>query len=380
MSPILITGDFASTSAQGVRYSSLFGLDGAFNGNYLVTYNQYTNAGPQWSNHLSIIKNSSNWYRVLNSILKRIVFPDLYLFRLRKYKAFLSHLFSSQHELDIVLGCSPFSLLLLGSFVRKANPNGLLVADLSDPFSFNMCNVTRPLHSRIARQIELACLPFFDHIVVLNEGIRDEYIVMYPSLAEKFVVIEQGVDEGFVEKVQKVSNQTNGNAIFTFLYAGGFYKNGRNPDELFKAIHAQVDICRLSVYGNIKKSLIPHGVGMIEYHRAIDKDRLAQVTTQADALVIMDNDYGYQVPGKTLETLSSGKPVLFIYNNEDSPTLKYVREANGVVWARNNADAIAAGIKKIVYGEYDKPSFNQVAYTWEMMRSKYNRLLGKGIL
>lgn len=80
-------------------------------------------------------------------------------------------------------------------------------------------------------------------------------------------------------------------------------------------------------YGEIlKKELRTYENNRINYHTSVDKDKLAKITASANALIILDNDYGYQVPGQTLKTLSFGKPVLSINNNDKFSTLKYVKE------------------------------------------------------
>ncbi len=133
--------------------------------------------------------------------------------------------------------------------------------------------------------------------------------------------------------------------------------------------------CKLKIYGNIRKSNRPKTSNKIEYHKAVDKMQLAKITAKANALILFDNNYGYQVPGKTIETLASGKPVLFIYNNENSPTLQYVKDASGVVWVKNSVQDIKEGIYKIIKSEYDQPNFDYSPYIWDKMRIKIKNII-----
>ena len=370
---ILITGDCKSSSAQGMRYTALFGR-------HLYARSKMICYSPQCDSienldMFSVTSSTSLISKMLRVMQRRTIYPDPYIFRIQAYKRKLMQIESCDPKGNVIIGCTPFSLMLLSLSIKRKHPDVNLILDMSDPFSFNMCNNKRPIRSMIAQHIEKTSFPHIGHIVVLNEGIRDRYRTMYPMWSEKFTVIEQGVDEGFIEKVKTESILENRRGGFTFLYAGGFYKKGRNPSELYKAFEAQKESCRLSVYGNIRKSLMPIGYDNIGYHRAIDKDQLALITAQADALILMDNDYGYQVPGKTLETLASGKPVLYIYNNEASPTLKYIREARGVVWAKNNAADIATAIKRIINGDHEEPYFEYSYCTWDKMQAKYKTIL-----
>lgn len=367
---VLITGDFKHNSAQGVRYHSLFN-----NAHLALTYSQMNGSflGMRQENVRKTC--TSRLSGTVFSIMRRFVYPDPYVFRVKKYHSSIQKHIRDDNSYTVLLGCTPFSLLLLVPLLKRTDSGLPLIVDMSDPFSFNMGNFRRPIRTHMARCIEKISFPHIHKIVVLNECIRDRYGHIYPLWKKKFIVIEQGVDESLIKSVRPESTIERVNIPFTFLYAGGFYRKGRNPRELFRAFRENGKTCRLLVYGNIRKSLRPKGIHNAMYHDAVDKESLAHITAQADALILMDNDYGYQVPGKTLETLASGKPVLFIYNNEESPTLSYVREAKGVVWAMNNAADIATAIERIVSGDYDEPHFDYMPYTWEKMRSKYEMLL-----
>lgn len=52
----------------------------------------------------------------------------------------LRAIFSSNTFENVIIGCTPFSLLFLGKWIKTNNPSLLLIADMSDPFSFNMGN------------------------------------------------------------------------------------------------------------------------------------------------------------------------------------------------------------------------------------------------
>lgn len=371
---IFVTSDFKLNSAQGTRYLALFSQDISSQLNSLITYTMKGEIIKGWQAVPVIKPRLNSFSKYLKAIERRLIFPDSYIYKLDKYKSVISSQIQLSGSKHIVIGCTPFSLLLLAPWMKEIQPAASIIADLSDPFSFNMCNINSKIRQSIARVIERRGFLFIDHIVVLNEGIRDYYRRMYPIWADKFTVVEQGVDIDFIENV-KAGEQKTKTQAFTFLYAGGFYRHGRNPLELYKAFQHKTNECNLQIFGNIRRSLRPKPASNSFYHKAIDKDYLAVETAKADALVLIDNDYGYQVPGKTLETLATNKPVLFIYNNENSPTLNYVREATGVIWAKNNANDIAAGVDKIVKYEYNTKNFDFSPYTWERMREKYQTLL-----
>ena len=372
---MLITSDLKLSSAQGVRYTALYSNKSAVGNDVNLVYSSSSDKLDGWETYTVRQIKFPFLYNSFNRIMRRIIYPDVYIFRLEQYKRKLKVIFSKNTFENVIIGCTPFSLLLLGKWIKMNYPSLLLIADMSDPFSFNMGNRGRPRRIRIARYIETRAFPYFDKIIVLNEKIQRRYQQLYPKLAEKFQVVEQGVDEVFINKIKAFSSSNIIADGFTFLYAGGFYKKGRNPNNLYKAFELSELDCKLKIYGNIRKSNRPKTSNKIEYHKAVDKMQLAKITAKANALILFDNNYGYQVPGKTIETLASGKPVLFIYNNENSPTLQYVKDASGVVWVKNSVQDIKEGIYKIIKSEYDQPNFDYSPYIWDKMRIKIKNII-----
>ena len=370
---LLTTGDFKLSSAQGVRYTSLYGNDSTGEKNINLVYSSRSDKLEGWENYFVKQLKFSMLSDFISKVMRRIIYPDVYIFRLGQYQRKLKAIFANNTFENVIIGCTPFSLLLLSKWIKTNYPSLPLIADMSDPFSFNMGNKGRRI--RIARDIESKAFSYFDKIIVLNEKIQKRYQQLYPKLAEKFQVVEQGVDEVFINKIKAFSGSNIIADGFTFLYAGGFYKNGRNPSNLYKAFELSELDCKLEIYGNIRKSNRPKPSNKIEYHKAVDKMQLAKITAKSNALILFDNDYGYQVPGKTIETLASGKPVLFIYNNENSPTLQYVKDASGVVWVKNSMQEIKKGIYEIIKGEYEQPYFDYSPYTWDKMRVKLKNII-----
>ena len=375
---MLITSDLKLSSAQGVRYTALYSNKSAVGNDVNLVYSSSSDKLDGWETYtvrqikFPFLYNSFN--RIMNRIM-RIIYPDVYIFRLEQYKRKLKAIFFRNTFENVIIGSTPFSLLLLGKWIKTNYPSSLLIADMSDPFSFSMGNKGRPRRVRIGRYIETKSFPYFDKIIVLNETIQKRYQQLYPELADKFQVVEQGVDEDFINRVNELTCSNRDIAQFTFLYAGGFYKKGRNPVNLYNAFELSELDCKLEIYGNIRKINRPKNSSKIEYHKAVDKMKLADITAKANALILFDNDYGYQVPGKTIESLASGKPILFIYNNENSPTLQYVKDASGVVWVKNSVTEIREGIYKIIKGEYNQPYFDYSPYTWEQMRIKLKDII-----
>ena len=303
---MLITSDFKLSSAQGVRYTALYSNKSAVVNDVNLVYSSSSDKLDGWVTYTVRQIKFPFLYNSFNRIMRRIIYPDVYIFRMEQYKKKLRAIFSSNTFENVIIGCTPFSLLFLGKWIKTNNPSSLLIADMSDPFSFNMGNKGRPRRVRIGRYIETKSFPYFDKIIVLNETIQKRYQQLYPELADKFQVVEQGVDEDFINRVNELTCSNRDIAQFTFLYAGGFYKKGRNPVNLYNAFELSELDCKLEIYGNIRKINRPKNSNKIKFHKAVDKMKLADITAKANALILFDNEYEYQVPGKTIETIALG--------------------------------------------------------------------------
>ena len=133
------------------------------------------------------------------------------------------------------------------------------------------------------------------------------------------------------------------------------------------------------MYGNINKSLLPSSnTTKIEYKGQIDHEKLTQEYLNNDVLVFIDNDKGYQVPGKVLELLAMQKPVLFIYSNEKSPTLFYVKDSGFVIMVKNNVDNIIEGIIQIQNTDFSRvKSIDITQYYWGELNKKYLKIINE---
>lgn len=371
MNLLIICSDVKNTSAQGVRYHYMVDKFLELGQVTMLTHSHPFVDENDKLNSVTVTKKAIP--QLLAKILRMVLIPDTIIISILKYERAIDKLFQINEFDNVIIGMTPFSLLLLGKKIKSFSSQIKLIGDLSDPYSFNMGMKDKPIQRWLARLIEKHSFPYFDKLIVLNDTIKSKYQRKYPEQKEKFHTIEQGVDEGFIEAIQ--SHKIVENKEFTFIYAGGFYKRGRNPSNLYHAFENIGKTTRLKIYGNIRKNLRPPITYPFEYHKAVARDKLIDILAQADALILVDNKFGVQVPGKTIETLTSGKPVLFIYENEQSPTLQYVKDARGIVWAKNNTDEIRKGIEKIIIGDHVLPSFSYCQYTWSAMMNKYKTMI-----
>jgi hypothetical protein len=185
------------------------------------------------------------------------------------------------------------------------------------------------------------------------------------------IVIEQGIDPEMINLEKESRNVIPVN----FTYVGHLYEGGREPYELYNAFIRFKNEVKLNMYGGFKKSLQPPNYECFNYGGRISRELLREVYQKTDVIVFIDNRESLQVPGKTLEVLALNKPILFIYFNENSPTLNFIRGHEYVYMARNYESDIYNSVKLISSTSF--PIFNRKLdhYYWSNLLIRLNEIL-----
>ena len=297
--------------------------------------------------------------KAINKIFK---FPDLYRLFLFRYKRKIQSNIKQNKYSSVVIGVLPHSFLYLATFIKKINSQLKIIVDMTDPLSINVSYINCWLIYRLwIKWYEKKHLKSVDRLIVLNESIKLYYEKNYPFL-EKIIVLEQGTN-AYKNKLN-ISNNKRAKRL-ELVYAGMFYNNKlREPFELYKAIEIFDLPIRLSIYGSFKKKFIPPKTERYYYGGLVSKEFIRNKINEFDIVVFIDNFYGMQVPGKILESLATNKPILFIYKNELSPTLKYVQEYNGIFYSKNNDGEIVNTLKIIARQERFYYKRDLTKYYW----------------
>lgn len=376
---LFVTSEIYPNSAQGVRYINLLKH---LSPHYKITHLTYNTRifNPENCKNLSLInprkKNKLTGFLIKSTkkIFNIFCFPDKFILDIKRYNRNLKQILEERHFEAIIICMNPFSFYQIGKFVKSINPQLKIIADLSDPFTGNAEVSNSSVYIKNKRRVfETECIKYFDKIIVLNEKIRAYYLREFSLQHDKCLVVEQGIDEQFIASFQaNLQNSYSNYDAIQMVYAGGFYKGFREPFNLYKAIESVSIKMKLDVYGSIKKYFHPHKSMRILYHGFISNLEVAKKYAETDIIILIDNEIGIQVPGKTIECLAISKPILFIYENEESPTLQYIKEATGIIICKNAIKDIEKGLAIIseCYKEAVK-SFDYSRFTWVSLANKY---------
>ena len=100
---------------------------------------------------------------------------------------------------------------------------------------------------------------------------------------------------------------------------------------------------------------------------------------KADIIVFIDNAYGIQVPGKTIELLAFNKPILFISSNGQSASIKYFQSCQNFLKVENTYKSIEQILNslKIMFEPETITGKDISGYYWQNLIPKYLPIINK---
>jgi len=166
--------------------------------------------------------------RRLGTSYRFIVLPDIFIgwipMALRKGMEILN-----KDGIDVIYSSSPPESSAIVGAILKKKARKPLVVDMRDAWTLNpfLTSYPTPLHKRVDRCIEKRVLESCDQLIAVTNGIKEDYLAIYPWLKEKTTVIRHGFDADDFPGNCKPFDK------FTITYTGAFY--GVRYPELFLA-------------------------------------------------------------------------------------------------------------------------------------------------
>lgn len=228
-----------------------------------------------------------------------------------------------EHPFDLVMATSdPFSSLMLGGRIARSLRIPF-VAELRDPW----CQRTfEPGQSPgwYGLRLERKALEAAVRTILVTQGTLEAYVRAYPQWADRFRVIENGVDleEGCREEPAPISRER-----FEIVFTGRFTPWG-DPEALFRALalarsrsEAFATQARLVVAGKfglpdwfeVRNRALAAELGIdliIEERGYLAHSDAVRLQRRAAVLVSSMGQHSYVVGGKMYEYLAAGRPLL----------------------------------------------------------------------
>jgi hypothetical protein len=314
-------------------------------------------------------------YDTLRRVMNFILIPDLrtewFLFAVLKLLRLMN-----KRRYDIVISSHEPGVDHLLGFLAKAFYQFQWIGDFSDPmFTFYTPKLRRPIDKRV----QAALLKRMDRVLVTNRRLREDFLTQYPFLTgERVSVLTQGFDNGFwKESDMTVSDKKK----LRLVYTGTFYRDERDPLELFKALKdlkgTDVEFVIAGrndeVIGNAKElGLLGSRVTYLGYLKYAESIR-AQY--EGDVLVHIGNKSSNQVPGKIYEYLGARKPILAILENPDDEIRDLVLRLERGVVTPNESSKIKEAVSLLyelykggkLYSSFNLSLEGVAQYSWRSL-------------
>lgn len=193
------------------------------------------------------------------------------------------------------------------------------VADFRDPMQCHY-NPHYKHFNALTRYFERKVITSATRVCTTSKEAAGLYRTLFPAEpADKFRVIENGY----------VSMDLPAPTVpdkFTLLYSGALYGNGRDINSIFRALRHLKQQGRISAAnfvlrfrgsalpGRYAQKLEEHGISeLVEFVPAVPFEQAVAEMQQCSAnMLIQDEVFRYQIPGKLYDYIQTGKPILAI--------------------------------------------------------------------
>ncbi len=279
-------------------------------------------------------------YRRLRRGLDHLLFPDVrsewFPFAWRRLRALVT-----QRRPDLIISSHEPGVDLLLGLRAKQHWKMPWIADLADPV---LAPYTPRWRQAADHLLERKVCQRADRILVTAHSMVDLLYQRHQLPPEHSIVIQQGFST-YHSPLKSLPlplppQALNDPNVLNLVYTGTFYKDFRNPDPLFQAIH-QTPGVRLVYAGDssgFETELAALGERALVLGRRKHWECLS-LQTQASVLINIGNRQTHQIPGKIFEYFGACRPILHLYYDPSDP-VKALLEALGRGHSIPNESAI----------------------------------------
>lgn len=241
------------------------------------------------------------WKKGLIYLFGKILeFPDILLIpRVKKY-------LSKKENFDLIISIAiPYPIHWgVASFVKKNKNFDTWVSDCGDPFMGN--SVTKPPF--YFKYLEDNWGRLTDYITVPVEDAKTSYSL---EVQNKIRVIPQGFNFEEVRRANYVKN-----AVPTFIYAGAFYPEKRDPRAFLEFLKSCPNNFKFIIYTGNASLVSEYQSSLkekLEIRDPLDRESLMYEMSKADFLINIRNEGTIaQVPSKLIDYGLTYRPILDI--------------------------------------------------------------------
>lgn len=227
---------------------------------------------------------------------------------------------NKQKKIDCIFTiCSPFAAHMAGKKYKENNLDIRWITYTVDPFTSGMrannIYLFPKLHTNRNLKEEQNVYRKADYNLV-SEEIYDNNKDVFSLAAEKTNPLPY-----LIKKIPQTEGEHFPKDKINLLFAGRFYKEIRNPEYLLKLFIAMNDDnILLHLYSksdceDLVDSYISKSKGRIIKYSQVSATEIKKIMMSADIMVNVGNSISEFKPSKTFEYISTGMPIINIYEN-----------------------------------------------------------------
>lgn len=270
-----------------------------------------------------------------------------------------------QHNFEAIISVqNPIETVEAGYKIKKKYPQAKFAVYTMDPVTNSYKNIDSPLFKYFSRRWEKKIFDGANAIFPLechrNHYTQKKY-AKYHNLIEFVDVPLFQVD---AMKSETFTNEENTDKAIRLIYSGAFYHKLREPFYLlncFKEIIKQNNKVEIHFYtsGAFQEQIEKEAKlsnGKIIAHGYVDPMSLNHAIQESKILLSVGNSTTEMVPSKIFMYMSTGKPIIHFYKNENDVCLKYYKNypLAFLINQNNNINLIAKSINIFINNNHNK--------------------------
>jgi len=252
-----------------------------------------------------------------------------------------SKLINEKKYLAIISSAKPITSHII-SFQLTNIKKIPLVLEYGDPWSLGQFK-----DNFFKKQLEQKLLLRANRVIFTTDETKKKYVKTFSKIKRnKFITVYSGFDRKLMKPIKYDESDR-----CTINYLGNIYEYRDRLEPLFRSIdiiNKNFEKIKMNFIGNINvpinRKKAPES---IDFKNPVNFIESLRKMKEADALLLLGNKGGLQVPMKTFWYIGSKKPILVILGDENDPLKKLLREYDKVIFSENNTSEIAKSLNEL---------------------------------
>ena len=306
----------------------------------------------------SIIEKINNLLMKLNNIIFLPTWPlisPVYTYRLFKYADKLQ----KENNYDAIVSVyNPIDALVVGRLLKKKNNETKFIIYFLDSLTYGIVPKYFSMKWLENRGLkwERWLYKYADKVFIMKAHENKYNKDIYREYNDKIQVLDIPL---LINSKQSIIYDTPRNMFnkekVKFTYLGSILKNLKNPEYMLK-LFSTIDDSNyiLETYGEndcdkiLDKYIENSKYCIIKKNKKVNHEKAIRIMYNSNFLVNIGSSVEQQIPCKIFEYMSTGKPIISFYKNENEPSLRYLRKYPLALLIKEDVEIIDTNREKLI--------------------------------